>query len=194
MYMTKIYIEGCFCLTDRRVEQSLCRVRKIGDNTDIERKDIRYSYDKNEEVVTYLLVSIEGHEPQKVRISPFETTYGERNYYMCDKCETKHTKLYLKPGGYTFLCKDCHGISYETFNPNSAQGRFLKHVKKVLKLVQKQTEMTSRIWYKEIYTERYERFLADCEKVGLTEIVRQARELEANIKAYKQKNKTNAEI
>ena len=193
--MTKIYIEDCLCLTSRRVDRSLSeyRIKMSDDDTDIERKDISYSYDENGDTLTHLLVTVKGHEPQKILISPFETPYGQRNYYICDKCKTQHTKLYLKPGGHIFLCKDCHGISYETFNPNSAQGSFLTHVKKVLKLVQEQAEMTSRIWYKEVYTDRYEKFLADCEKVGLTEIVTQARELEANIKAYKLKNKTNAE-
>ena len=125
---------------------------------------------------------------------PFETAWGQRNYFKCEGCGTRHTKLYLKPGGHIFRCKECFFLRYETFNPLSAQGRFLKHVKKVLKLVQRQENMTSRIWYRDIYTARYEKFLTDCEEVGLNDIVTEARALEADIKAYKRNNRTNTEV
>jgi len=43
--------------------------------------------------------------------------------------------------------------------------------------------MTPRIWYKSVYTKRYLRFLNNCLKAGLTDIVKEARALEALINA-----------
>lgn len=188
--MTKIYIENCFCLTFKRVEQSLSRIRKIGDNTDFQRADIRYEEDEINGNY-FINVTVARHKPEKIALDPLDTTFGEKNYIICEGCGKRYLKLYLLPNGHTFRCRKCHNLKYENFNPSSPQGRFLKHIKKILKLVEKQANMTSRIWYKSVYTERYEKFLSDCSKVGLTDIVKQARELEADIKAYKLKNKTN---
>lgn len=191
--MTKIYIENCFCLTFKRLDQSSRRLSGIGDVPDFERKDISYNLDVIAET-SGILVTIDGYEPQEINLDEVETSYGTRNYFICDGCQTRHAKLYLLPGGHIFRCKDCHKIVYETFNPSSAQGRFLKHVKKVLKLAERQANMTSRIWYRDVYTAKYEKFLADCLEAGLIEFVAEARELEANIKAHDLKNKTKAEV
>jgi hypothetical protein len=192
--MTKIYIENCFCLTEKRVEQSLERIRKIGDDTDIERKDIHYGYEGDIMEKLSLLVTVDGYLPQSIVVDPFTTPFGQRNYYNCPNCGKRHTKLYLKPGGHLFACASCFSLKYERFNPRSAQGQFLNHISKVLKLIKRQEEMTSRIWYKNIYTKKYEKFLADCLEAGLTDVVAAARELEVNIKANELKNGTKAEI
>ena len=192
--MSKIYIENCFCLSEHRVNKSLERYRKIGDNTDIVRKDICYGYKGDIEGELSLSVTVEGHLPQVIKLDPFTTPYGQRNYYNCPDCGKRRTKLYLKPGGHLFSCKDCHSLKYEYFNPLSKHGQFLKQVKKVLKLVKRQEEMTSRIWYRDVYTTKYEKFLADCAEVGLTDVVTAARELEANIKANNLKKHTKAGI
>lgn len=192
--MTKRFIENCHCLNIGRVRASLNRIgRKIGDNTDTERKDIRYEF-KHVGELTLLLVTLGGHEPQEIVLDPFETQYGERNYLRCPGCGTKRCKLYLKPEGHVFKCVKCHDLKYESFNPRSKQGQFLGHVKKVLKLVNKQATMTSRIWYRSVYTERYEKFLDDCLKAGLTDVVTEARALEASIKAHELKNQTNTVV
>jgi hypothetical protein len=192
--MSKIYIENCFCLTEKRVDKSLERYRRASDNTDIERKDIRYSYEGDIMEKLTLIVTVEGYSPQSIVVDPFMTPFGQRNYYNCPNCGKRHTKLYLKPGGHLFACASCYNLKYERFNPRSAQGRFLNHVQKVLELVKRQEEMTSRIWYRDVYTKKYEKFLADCLEAGLTDVVAEARELEANIKANELKNSTKAEI
>lgn len=190
--MKKIFIENCFCLTDKRVGKSLSMlITSIDHNNDFERPDILYDYNDSN-IVPILTVTVGKNIPEVINYDPFETTYGQRNYFICNGCGTRHTKLYLKPHGHIFRCKDCFALKYETFNPSSAQGRFLKQVKKVLKLVQRQAEMTSRIWYRDVYTKRYSKFLDDCLKAGLTDVVDEARALEAAIKANELKNKTNA--
>ena len=54
--------------------------------------------------------------------------------------------------------------------------------KKILDLANQQADMTSRIWYRDSYTRRYSKFLNECLKVGLTDIVKEARILEQAIK------------
>ncbi|MFA6273637.1 MAG: hypothetical protein WC662_00570 [Candidatus Paceibacterota bacterium] len=180
--MQKIYIENCFCLTVRRIDKSLSRIRKIGDTSDFERFDIRYDFDPIDEG-SAISVTVDGYEPQRIDFDPFETTWGERNYFKCPACETRCTKLFLLPKGHVFRCKKCHNIKYQIFNPNSAQGQLFIRTKKILKLINVQENMTSRIWYKSVYTKRYLRFLNKCMEVGLTDIVKEAKALETLINA-----------
>lgn len=173
--MNKFYIDQCFCLTNKRIIKSLERIKKIGDNTDFERNDIRYVCDEVND--DFVIVKV-GEYEQRILVDAFKTTYGERNYFRCNECNARCYKLYLLPKGHTFLCKSCHNLKYETFNPSSTQGKLFLRTKKILKLIKVQEDMTPRIWYKSRYTKRYLKFLKDCLKVGLTNIVDEARSLE----------------
>ena len=156
--------------------------RKIGDNSDFERADIRYDFKEGEED-SFVLVTVAGYEQQKILFDPFETSFGERNYFKCPGCSTRCHKLFLLPKGHILRCKKCHKIKYQIFNPSSAQGQLFIRTKKILKLINIQANMTPRIWYKSVYTKRYLRFLNNCLKAGLTDIVKEARALEALINA-----------
>ena len=180
--MQQYFIEECFSLTNKRIDKSLNRIRKIGDSRDFERTDIRYDFDKVEDN-SFLLVTIDGYEQQRIAIDPFETSYGERNYFKCPGCGARCCKLFLLPKGHIFLCKKCHNLKYEAFNPSSAQGQLFLRTKKILKLIKVREDMTPRIFYKSKYTKRYLKFLKDCLKAGLIDIVKEAQELEALIQA-----------
>lgn len=180
--MQQYFIDECFVLTNKRVDKSLGRIRKIDDSRDFERSDIKYDFDKAGDD-SFLLVTIDDYEQQRITIDPFETSFGERNYFKCPKCDARCCKLFLLPKGHIFLCKSCHNLKYEAFNSSSAQGQLFLRTKKILKLIKVQEDMTPRIWYKSKYTKRYLKFLQDCLKAGLIDIVKEAQELEAIIKA-----------
>lgn len=174
------FIENCFCLTPKRVDKSLNRPRKLGDNSDFERSYIQYT-EEEMDGKDYLVVTVDGYEPQKITQEFIETSFGEKWYFKCGKCDSRCHKLYLLPKGHIFLCKKCHSIKYENFNPSSKQGQLFIRAKKILKLIDQQANMTSRIWYRSVYTKRYEKFLAGCLKAGLTDVVAEARALQAII-------------
>jgi hypothetical protein len=180
--MQQYFIDECFVLTNKRVDKSLGRIRKIGDNTDLDRTDIRYDFVEGDED-SFVLVTVAGYPQQRIAIDPFESYFGERNYFKCPGCDARCCKLFLLPRGHIFLCKSCHKLKYETFNPSSVQGRLFLRTKKILKLIKVQEDMTPRIFYKSKYTKRYLKFLKDCLKVGLVDIVKEAQELEALIQA-----------
>lgn len=177
----RILKENCFCLTPKRVHDSLNRIRKIGDNSDPRRADIYYEYDEIDG--RYFIIATVGENiTQRIVIETLETSFGEREYFRCEGCDSRCHKLFLLPGGYIFRCKSCHGIKYQSFNTSSRHGKLFDRTKKVLRLVNEQAGMTSRIWYRDNYTKRYSKFLNDCLKIGLTDIVNEARTLERIIK------------
>lgn len=177
------FIENCFCLTPKRVDDSLNRVgRKIGDISDLERADIRYEYEEVDGKY-FILASVDGNAPQRIALETLETSFGERQYFHCESCNSRRHKLFLLPGGHLFQCFKCQGIKRETFNPSSKQGQLFIRAKKILKLIDQQSRMTSRIWYRSVYTKRYEKFLSECLKIGLTDVVEEARALESAINA-----------
>lgn len=180
--MKETYIENCFCLTPKRVDQSLNRFgRRIGDNSDLERKDIKYNYKQIGENY-FIDVNVVGHQKQRILTETISNSFGWRDYFHCDRCDSRCNKLFLLPGGHIFRCKDCHGIKYQNFSSTSKQGKIFTRARKILKLVNKQANMTSRIWYRSAYTKRYAKFLNDCLEVGLTDVVEEARALEDIIK------------
>ena len=180
MVMQGPYIENCFCLTPKRVDLSLTRPRKIGDNTDFERKDIRYDYDEVDGKY-FILVNVGNNEQQRIALETLETLFGERQYFHCEGCDTRHHKLFLKPDGKIFRCRACLGIRYQKFNTSSRHGRLFDRTRRVIRLVNEQATMSPRIFYRSAYTRRYSKFLDNCLKVGLTDIVAEARHLEMAI-------------
>lgn len=181
--MQSPYIENCFSLTPKRIDDCLNRIgRKIGDNTDPERPDLKYEYDQKGEQY-YKTVTVGGNEPQKIALETVETSFGEREYFLCNGCNSRCNKLFLLPGGHILRCMKCHKIKRQSFNPSSKQGELFIRAKKILKLIDERANMTSRIWYRSTYTKRYAKFLNGCLKVGLTDVVEEARALEALIKA-----------
>ena len=180
--MQGTYIENCFCLTPKRVDLSLTRPRKIGDNTDVQRADIRYEYDQVGEQY-YKVVTVGGNEPQRILTETLETDFGEREYFICNKCDSRRHKLFLLPEGHIFRCKKCHGIRSQKFNVSSRHGRLFDRTRRVIRLINEQATMSPRIFYRSAYTKRYSKFLDNCLKVGLNSIVDEARALESAIKA-----------
>lgn len=177
------YIENCFCLTPKRVDESLNRIgRKIGDKSDFQRADITYDYKEINDNYS-ILVTVAGNEPQRVGLETIETWFGERQYFRCEGCNSRRHKLFLLPGGHIFRCKGCYKIRYQKFNTSSKHGRMFDRTRKIVKLVNERAEMSPRIFYKNAYTRRYSKFLDDCLEVGLNDIVAEARALESAIKA-----------
>lgn len=179
--MQKHFVENCFCLTPKRVNESLNRIRKIGDNTDYQRADIRYEYDQIDEKY-FILVTIAGNEPQRIALETLETSFGEREFFLCDSCNSRCHKLFLLPDGKIFRCRKCQKIKYQSFNVSSRHGKLFDKTRKVIKLI-KERENIPRIWYRDTYTKRYSKFLDNCLKAGLTDIVSEARTLESAINA-----------
>ena len=180
---TRTYIENCFCLTPKHIDDCLSRIgRKIGDNRDTKRADIHYDYDKIGEQY-YKVVTIDGFEPQKILTEVIETSFGDRQYFHCNSCNARCHKLFLLPDGHIFACFKCQKLKRQIFNTSSKHGKLYDMTKKVIKLINEQETMTSRIWYRDAYTKRYSKFLNECLKVGLTDLVDNARAVESAISA-----------
>ena len=179
--MGMTYIESCFCVTPKHVHDTLYRIgRKIGDNHDMKRTDIAYDYEEENEKY-FILVKVENNSPQKLTLEELETTfYAPREYFHCPKCDCRVVKLYLLPNGHTFLCKSCHGLKYERqfINPSSKHGKMFLQTHRVLKLISER-EKLNRIWYNSTYTKKYNKWLDDALKIGLADMVHEARILES---------------
>ncbi|MDO8659598.1 MAG: hypothetical protein Q7K54_03265 [Candidatus Parcubacteria bacterium] len=179
--MEKHFIENCFFITPKKVDYSLNRIgRKIGDNSDPRRADIQYEYDEIDEQY-FIIAIVDGNAPQRIAFETIETSIGERQYFKCNKCDSRCHKLYLLPAGHIFSCFKCHKIKRQTFNTSSKHGKLFDMTRKVVKLINQQENMTSRIWYKDAHTKRYSKFLNECLKVGLVDIVNQARAVESAV-------------
>ena len=180
--MQREFIENCFFITPKRVDDTLTRIgKKIGDDRDLQRPDICYDYDQIGEEY-FIIAIVDGNAPQRIALeTTAETYFGERQYFICNKCDSRRHKLYLLPGGHVFSCFKCHKIKYRTFNTSSKHGKLFDMTRKVVKLINQQENMTSRIWYKDAHTKRYSKFLNECLKVGLVDIVNQARAVESAI-------------
>jgi len=149
--MKTFYIENCFYHTPKQIYNSLKKVRKIGEpireNT---REDILYGFGDDGE----LTATVGNGHPQKITFDYVQTTMGERSYFICEGCKKRRHKLFLLPEGSIFRCAECHGIKRQVFNTASQHGKLFDKTRKILKLIRKQEEMTSRIWYRDSYTKR----------------------------------------
>ncbi len=178
--MQREFIENCFFITPKRVDNSLDRPRKIGDNTDYKRADIRYEYDEIDEQY-FIIAIVDGNAPQRIPLEIIETSFIERQYFKCNKCDSRCHKLYLLPAGHVFSCFKCHKIKRKTFNTSSKHGKLFDTTRRIIKLINQQENMTSRWWYRDAYTKRYSKFLNECLKVGLVDIVNSARTVESAV-------------
>lgn len=182
-------IEGCPSLTIGSVKRDLGRCRmKEADITGainivhgavILTVDYWFEYIDNN---AFFVISVDGHAPQRILLSEQELYFGTRNYFVCD-CGKRVHKLYLPPGKAEFRCRSCYKLIYElsTINRNSTHGRLLYIANRTIKLANRRADM-SRIIYKSRYTKKYKRFLRLCEKAGLNNVVKDARDLMAAIK------------
>ena len=116
-------------------------------------------------------ISVNGSDPQEVKIEWEPITYGERAYFRCE-CGHRATKLYLPPNGHEFKCRSCHDLRYQltTFNRYSVAGRKIYQANRLNKLSNNRAGM-SRIFYNGNYTKRFERFLGQCDRAGFSAIV-----------------------
>lgn len=179
--MEQIYIGDCFCLTPRRVDDSLLhRVRKIGDNTDYYRKDIRYEYGQTGDQY-FILVTIEGHERQRIITEMPESSYMGLQYFLCGGCNSRCQKLYLLPGGYIFRCMNCHKIQHRPFDPSSHKERLSEMSRKVVELFNDQADAKSKIWNKGAYAKQYPKSL----KASLINIVNEILGVEPSVPTIK---------
>jgi len=169
--MQRELVENCFFITPKRVNQSLDRIgRKIGDYSDYKRADICYKYDKEGEEY-FIIVTVGENSPQKIATETIGTPFGEKEYFRCENCDSRCSKLFLLPMGHTFCCRKCHMLRYQNFNTSSEHGKLFDMSRKVIKLMNQQENMTSRRWYRNAYTKRYNKFLDNCLKTGLKELV-----------------------
>ncbi len=176
----KILLESCFALTTKLLKEDLRKARdkelvegylNILDNGRVSVLDYRVEY---EEEATYLEIFF-GVEPQRILLSEQELTFGIRTYLTCG-CGFRVNALYLK--GTYFACRKCQNLRYQstTINSKSEHGIFLYRQSQRLKLMNMREDMP-RIFYKSEYTKRFTRWLNLCNRAGLENEVRSAREL-----------------
>ena len=181
--MTKHYVESCFYVTPKRVYNTLDRIgRKIGDNRDLKRTDIRYEYDQIGEKY-FVLVTVGNNMPQKILLDEVETSFcAPKEYFHCPGCDNRVCKLYLLPNGHEFKCKKCHGLKYarQYINPSSKHGKVFLQTHRILKLINEREQM-NRIFYNSTYTKRFNKWLDSALKLGMKDLVYEARELESVI-------------
>ncbi|MEI6191266.1 MAG: hypothetical protein WCP24_02785 [bacterium] len=188
MKKKKYYIEDCFCLFPLRVRRMLHDLDNYGRKTDHLRKDI--SYDTEEiDGQWFVLITIEGHEQQRVTLNPSLNNPSEGNYFICDGCKKMCGKLYLLPGGCTFRCQECHRLTYKGFRPSSRQDMFVRKAERIIRLAESQDDMIDRIWKRDIETKKYAELIADCTKVGLKRLVADLKDLEKVVKNRRPRRK-----
>lgn len=178
---TKYLVEECFALTPRDVGWRIDRPRKLGMNILKHRPEISYWFD-NMSNPAWLFVSIDSHEPQKLAWETVEITFGEKDFFYCS-CGYRAMKLYLLPRGNEFKCRKCHNLRYEltVLNRKSVAGRVIHRANRIQKLADSRMAM-GRIFYNGQYTKKFERFLGQCERAGLEDIVKGAKALKELVK------------
>ena len=181
-------VEGCPFLSISSIKRDLLRYMKNnGDISGI----ASIGYGKNAKVCNYwfdsefnnetdrpvLMVSFDGSEPQKIRISEQLLSFGTRHYLVCN-CGRRACKLFMPNGKTLFKCRQCYHLNYELcmINRNSIHGRLFYETNRKIKLVNKQTQI-SRMLYKGQFTHRYNRFLKLCKQAGFNNVVENAKEL-----------------
>lgn len=192
MEKNKYYIEDCFCLTLDRVANILRDSSPLDLKQDKKRKDISYGLEKVGEQ-SFILVDIEGHEQQRVMVHPSRTKAGYQNYVVCGGCQKKQKELYLLPEGGVFLCEGCHEITWRWFKPSSDKENFVRNAERIIHLVELYDSMINRIWNKNIKSERYAEFLAECSRVGYRNIVADIKKIEKSL-AYRKPIKVRKSV
>lgn len=103
--------------------------------------------------LSYSLPSRDGdrtHCSYLVPLAYTPATYGgERVWFTCLSCEKRVRKLYLPPRGRYFLCRNCHGLSYETRQTHwSARERALEKLRRLDRELKTLLPLGSRRWLK----------------------------------------------
>jgi hypothetical protein len=177
-------VEGCPNLNINFIKEDLLRYKKNGGDVsgianigyDNNIKTCNYWFDSGDDM-EYLMISFNGSEPQKIKISEQELSFGTRHYFVCD-CGRQACRLFMPDGKTKLRCRSCYGLNYELsmINRNSIHGRLLYVTNRKLKLINKQITL-NRIFYMGRYTQRYVRFLKLCQQAGLNNVIENAKEL-----------------
>lgn len=179
--MTQI-TENCIVLTPKSVLMNIkkCKQNKVSLNA--HGLNIECSFNSTI-YPSIILTRVEDKQPQQITLVWQAITFGQTAYFKCS-CGNRCRRLYLPPGCIKFKCRTCYHLRYELslINRNTVQGRFLYRFNRILKLTNQRASM-NRIFYKNCYTKRFERFLDLCSKAGLNNIVNDARDLMNSIKS-----------
>ncbi len=169
----KTLVENCFVLDIKLVKKNLHLVREhrggVAGYFNIvqgEKQSVAdYCFDYTNEF-DYLIIQY-GEKDQRIKLATSELRFGERSWFVC-KCGNRVSKLYLPPGKTEFKCRHCYRLSYEVqnLNKNSKSGQFLYKNRLILKLMNSRENMRS-IFYDGKLTQRYSRFLKQCDTIGL---------------------------
>jgi len=170
------FVEDCFSISPRDFGWRADRIRKLGVNTLERRPGLHYWFDDMSNP-TQLFVSVDGEEPQLFVWEVVDITFGEKAYFYCP-CGYRAMKLYLPPGGKEFKCRACHKLRYRltALNRNSGAGKILYQANRLQKLSDSRERM-GRLFYNGAYTAKLERFLNQCKKAGLNNVVEGFEEL-----------------
>ncbi len=167
-------IEHCKSITTKRFNKDLCRARKQGGSVsghiDINNANNSLIFDYTVSIGTeydYLVIHNAGIE-QRIKLIDSELHFGARLWFICD-CGARVAKLYLPPNGQDFKCRHCHHLNYQStrINKHSKHGAFIYQNSLILKVIAMRENM-GRIFYRSEYTKRFNRWLDECDKVGLT--------------------------
>lgn len=125
------------------------------------RLQLKYSVDLTEPPVVHLsfLYRNSWHN-QTIFLDELPLGYGMRPFFLC-ACGYRAGKLYLAANQYSFLCRSCAALYYEStsINPNSQVGGFAYALCKRFKL-DLLKQKVKRISYKAKYTRRARRVLS----------------------------------
>jgi len=173
-------VENCYFITPKDVGSNFEQIQKNESSKLEGRNGINYWFD-NISQQDWLFVSVDGHEPQKLKWEVVEITYGQKQFFFCE-CGRRCMKLYLLPGGDEFKCRECHNLRYAltTFNKNSPAGHKIYQMNRIQKLSEGRANM-ARIFYNGKFSKRFARFIRLCDRAGLQSIVQGANDLKTLI-------------
>jgi hypothetical protein len=121
---------------------------------------LKYSVDLEESA----MVNISGHYRnsllvQDIGLDVGSISYGMRPYLLCP-CGYRANKLYLSPRQYSFLCRRCAGLYYEstTINRSSTVGSLGYMLNRLLKLDEQKAKV-KRVIYAGKYTKKADRIV-----------------------------------
>ncbi len=85
---------------------------------------------------------------QDVLLDPVPTEFGKRAYFVCEGCEARVNKLFLRASNRRWQCRKCQNLTWKVkrYNKRSAVGVLGYYLDRGLKLQEKQ-EQIKRISY-----------------------------------------------
>lgn len=151
----KIAVEDCWRLTLNDIGK-----RVLGDKNGnfILLNGLSLIFGSYETKDGYLCISFNRNNKaynQSIALAKSEAVFGTRPYFVCGRCETRCNNLYLRPDGYSFACRQCHNLYYEStrLNRQTLHGDLFYRFNRHLKLMVDKADV-KRIDYNGKYTRK----------------------------------------